>query len=274
MMAMKRFSFLGFALCWAVAASAQVHIHSIDELNRKAVATLNSHAGLTERSNLEPDFRTFVTLSDKELGQQMLDYGRIKRLRDGRYLLFYQPLKHGYHIYLSFSDDAIHWSRGVRIFEGYKFTNGDGEEDTMKYATADAVELENGDILCFCIFHSDKHYARHLDEFGLCMKRSTDGGKTWGEEKVLHRTVDWEPYPMQLESSGEILVSLRIPTGTGIPILRVAACCALRMAERPGRCRNRPPARGARRPFPDSGRWERRASLPIPPAPSLRTRCR
>lgn len=206
MMAMKRFSLLGFALCWAVAASAQVHIHSIDELNRKAVATLNSHAGLTERSNLEPDFRTFVTLSDKELGQQMLDYGRIKRLRDGRYLLFYQPLKHGYHIYLSFSDDAIHWSRGVRIFEGYKFTNGDGEEDTMKYATADAVELENGDILCFCIFHSDKHYARHLDEFGLCMKRSTDGGKTWGEEKVLHRTVDWEPYPMQLESSGEILV--------------------------------------------------------------------
>lgn len=201
---MKRFFLLTAALFWALGASAQLHIHSIDELNRTA-ETLNSHAGVTERSNLEPDLRTFITLGEKELGQQMLDYGRIKRLRDGRYLLFYQPLMHGYHIYLSFSDDAIHWSRGVRIFEGYKFTNGYGEDDIMKYATADAVELENGDILCFCIFHSNKHYAEQLDEFGLCMKRSTDGGKTWGEEKVLHRTVDWEPYPMQL-ANGEILV--------------------------------------------------------------------
>lgn len=201
---MKRLTALLCGILPVLALSAQTHIHSIEELNGGKVE-INSHAGDTWRSNAEPDFRTIVTLGEKELGQQMLDYPRIKRLRDGSYIMFYQPLKHGYHVYVSFSQDAINWSKGERVFEGYKFTNGDGEEDIWKYATADALQLENGDILCFCIFHSNKHYAKHLNEFGLCMKRSSDGGHTWGEEKILHRTVDWEPYPIQREN-GEILV--------------------------------------------------------------------
>ena len=84
-------------LACAAALSAQVHIHSIEELNTES-GPLNSHAGLTSRSSLEPDFRTRVTLDENILGQQMLDYGRIKRLQDGSYILFYQPLKHGYQI--------------------------------------------------------------------------------------------------------------------------------------------------------------------------------
>ena len=212
------------ALLLTAGLDAQVHIHSIDELNRNS-GPLNSHAGLTGRSSLEPDLRTRVTLDEKILGQQMLDYGRIKRLQDGSYILFYQPLKHGYHIYCSRSSDGINWSRGVRIFEGHKFINGDGEEDDHKYATADAVQLANGDILVFCIFHSGKHYGRHLNEFGLCMKRSSDGGRTWSEEQILHHTVDWEPYPMVLDD-GEILVFFTDsdhdwkPASVGCSILR------------------------------------------------------
>jgi len=202
-----------------------VNIHSITDFNKSKRDAINSHAGLTQRSSLEVDFRTMVTLGEKELGQQMLDYGRIKRLRNGEYLLFYQPLKHGYHIYLSRSSDGMNWTKGERIFVGHKFTNGDGEEDDWKYATADALELQNGDILVFCIFHSQKHYGRHLNEFGLSMKRSTDGGFTWGEEKVLYNTVNWEPYPMQLPD-GEILVFFTDsdhdwkPNSSGSSILR------------------------------------------------------
>ncbi|MBO4447848.1 MAG: exo-alpha-sialidase [Bacteroidales bacterium] len=202
-MGVRFFSILCCLLTVQIAAG-QTQIHSIDELNGSS-DVINSHAGDTYRSNVEVDLRTVRSLGENELGQQMLDYPRVKRLRDGSYIMFYQPLKHGYHVYISFSDDAVNWSKGVRVFEGYKFINGDGEQDIWKYATADALQLDNGDILCFCIFHSDKHYARHLDEFGICMKRSSDGGHTWSEEKILHRTVDWEPYPIQLED-GEILV--------------------------------------------------------------------
>lgn len=190
------------SLFCAVSMQAQTRIHSIEELNGVPgdIATCDA-----SRSSLENNYRTSVVLDETVLGQQMLDYARIKRLRDGSYILFYQPLMHGYHIYCSFSDDCIHWTRGQRIFEGGKFINGDGEEDVHKYATADAVQLENGDILCFCIFLSQKHYGKHLEEFGLCMKRSTDGGHSWGPEQILHTSVDWEPYPMVLPS-GEILV--------------------------------------------------------------------
>ena len=214
---------LTLALMCAVAASAQTHIHSISELNDGPESS-SVHADYS-RSCLEVDYRTSVTLDASVLGQQMLDYGRIKRLQDGSYILFYQPLKHGYHIYVSFSDDCIHWSKGQRVFEGGKFINGDGEEDDHKYATADAVQLENGDILCFCIFHSGKHYGKHLDEFGLCMKRSSDGGHTWGPEQILHTSVDWEPYPMVLDN-GEILVFFTdsdwdwAPNSSGCSLLR------------------------------------------------------
>lgn len=221
---MKRLTAILLGILPALASSAQTHIHSIDELNRGKVE-INSHAGDTWRSNAEPDLRTIVTLGEKELGQQMLDYPRVKRLRDGSYIMFYQPLMHGYHVYISFSQDAIHWTKGQRVFEGYKFINGDGEEDIWKYATADAIQLENGEILCFCIFHSNKYYGKHLNEFGLCMKRSSDGGHTWSEEQVLHHTIDWEPYPIQREN-GELLVFFTdsdwdwSPNSSGSSILR------------------------------------------------------
>lgn len=208
----------------ATTAFAQVHIHSISELNSER-ESLNSHAGETSRSSLEMDYRTLVTMDENMLGQQMLDYGRVKKLQDGSYILFYQPLKHGYHIYCSHSSDGLQWTKGVRVFEGHKFINADGEEDDFKYATADAVQLSNGDILVFCIFHSQNHYGRNLNEFGLCFKRSSDGGYTWSEETVLHNTVDWEPFPMVLDD-GEILVFFTdsdhdwSPNSSGCSLLR------------------------------------------------------
>ena len=138
----------GLLCCWSL--MAQQHIHSISELNQGA-PTVNSHEGETDYSSLEVDYRTSIVLDDQILGQQMLDYARIKRLQDGSYIMFYQPLRVGYHIYCSFSDDLIHWTKGQRVFEGRKFVNADGEQDNWKYATADAVQLKNGDLLCFCI---------------------------------------------------------------------------------------------------------------------------
>lgn len=166
-----------------------------------------------------------MELTERELGQHMLDYGRVKRLQDGTYVMFYQSLRVGYHVYVSFSNDCLTWTKGQRVFEGHEMVNGFGEADIHKYATADAVQLANGDLLVFCIFRSEKHYARHLDEFGVAFKRSTDGGHSWSEEHILYNTVNWEPYPMQLED-GEILVFFTdsdwdwSPNSSGSSILR------------------------------------------------------
>ena len=57
------------------------------------------------------------------------------------------------------------------------------------------------------------------------MKRSSDGGHTWGPEQVLHTSVDWEPYPMVLPD-GEILVFFTdsdwdwAPNSSGCSLLR------------------------------------------------------
>lgn len=225
----KSLCVLGLATAICITVSAQNSIHSIGELNSGRgpwdASELNSHVADISRSTLEPDFRTFRTLSEKELGQQMLDYGRIKRLQDGTYVLFYQSLRVGYHIYVSFSRDLLEWTPGLRVFEGREFINPEGEKDHWKYATADAVQLKNGDILVFCIFHANNHYGRHLDQFGVCFKRSSDGGHTWSEEQVLYNTVNWEPYPMVLDD-GEILVFFTDsdwdwnPNSSGTSILR------------------------------------------------------
>jgi len=180
----------------------EIHIHSIDELNRET--EVDDHLK-ENRYRLERDYRTMVNLGKDELGHPKLHYPRIKQLKDGSFIMFYQSSRIGLHCYCAFSKDGISWEQGGRVFEAHKITNSGGEPDTKAYSTVDAVVLDNGDILAFVAFRAVKGYKRFPQDDGLSMKRSTDGGRTWGEERVLYKTIVWEPYALQLPS-GEVQV--------------------------------------------------------------------
>lgn len=198
------------------------HIHSIYELNRE----YDTDTHLKEvRYRLEPDFRTRLDLGEKELGFKKLHYPRIKQLKDGSYILFYQSSRIGFHCYCAFSKDGLTWERGPRVFEGHPIVNSGGEKDSRGYSTVDAVVLDNGDILAFVSYRAVKGYTRFPQDDGLSMKRSTDGGRTWSEEKEIYKSITWEPYAMQLPS-GEVQVYFTDsdhdwnPASSGVTMLR------------------------------------------------------
>ena len=216
-------SIIAFLFFSASLATAQkVHICSVDELNRNS--GIDTHLK-ENRYKLEPDFRTIVELGEEQLGHAKLHYPRIKKLKDGSYILFYQSSRIGVHCYCAFSKDGVNWERGGRVFEAYKIKNSGGEEDTRAYSTADAVVLDNGDILAFASFRAVHGYSRFPQDDGLCMRRSTDGGHSWGPVKDIYTTITWEPYAMQLPS-GEVQVYFTdsdhdwSPASSGVTLLR------------------------------------------------------
>jgi len=216
-------TFLLAILSFGVSSFAQrVHIHSIDELNRKS----GKDTHLKEnRYRLEPDFRTIVELGKDVLGFPKLHYPRIKKLKDGSYILFYQSSRIGYSCYCAYSKDGINWEKGGAVFKGHKIVNSAGEQNDRAYSTVDAVVLDNGDILAFVSYRAVKGYKRLIQDDGLSMKRSTDGGRTWGEEQILYTTITWEPYALQLPS-GEVQVYFTdsdhdwSPPSSGVTMLR------------------------------------------------------
>ena len=220
---MRKFLLCALCLLSGIALSGQkVHIHGIEELN----CDFGVDTHLREnRYRLEPDYRTIVELGEAELGHRNLHYPRIKKLSDGTYILFYQSSRIGVHCYCALSKDGINWTKGGRVFEAKKIINSGGEPDTRAYSTADAVVLDNGDILAFASYRAVKGYKRFPQDDGLSMRRSTDGGRTWGEVTDIYTSITWEPYAMQLPS-GEVQVYFTdsdhdwLPASSGVTMLR------------------------------------------------------
>ncbi|MBR1632666.1 MAG: exo-alpha-sialidase [Bacteroidales bacterium] len=182
-------------------------IASIQELNRHS-EEIDSHAGETTRSTLETDWRSTVILNEPELGYKYLDYPRIKTLPDGSYIMFYQSRdqqknKDHMGVFSAFSKDGRTWQRGPDVWSTIPVTDPEGCENTRYYATCDAIILQNGEMLAFAQFRLGEKSLKYRQTWGCAMKRSTDLGKTWGEETVLFRDRVWEPYAIQLPS-GEI----------------------------------------------------------------------
>ena len=199
-------------------------VASIEFLNKDKEA-LNSHRGETDRSALECDWRTMHILTEADLGVQCLDYPRIKMHPDEGYILFYQTERTGHSSYCAFSKDLEHWDALHPVWEKHASTDPDGNPDNVYYADADMVVAANGDMLVFGTRRLKGGGHKYLQQWGIVMKRSKDGGKIWGDEKLLYKTCVWEPYPIRLPS-GEIQVFFTDsdhdwdPTITGISLLR------------------------------------------------------
>ena len=177
--------------------AADIHIHSIDELNQKQHSP-DSHEGMIDRSTLEIDFRSQQLLGKDVLGVGTAHYPRLKKLADGTYIMFYNAKRASPDCLYITSTDLRNWSEPNSIFKS---------DDTYSYATCDAVVLSNGDILCCAAKRpfSWEAYKTNMDSSSLVIKRSSDNGKTWSEEKTVYNGMVWEPCLLELDT-GEIQI--------------------------------------------------------------------
>lgn len=177
-------------------------IHTQADMNR-APGTLNSHSGQEQWSSLEPIHR-YTRLhptaeflpGDLPEEQSRPFYPRIKKMEDGRYILFVQGGQTGSRVYSLVSDDYQRWYGRVRMVGPQKVVI-DGKEDWRRYTTADAVVMPGGEILAVLSFRADAGYSRGKG-CGLILMRSSDNGESWSKEQVIYEGPNWEPYLLRL----------------------------------------------------------------------------
>lgn len=169
---------------------------TIGELN-KTPHVINSHAGVERYSSLEAEQATYRIIPREELDiKSRPTYSRIKRMSNGEWLLLFQGAQIGSYIYYSISSDLETWSYRKALFSAYYVEHEQGK-DHRRFSTADAVVLQNGDILVACSYRANKGYRNDID-CGIMLRRSSDNGKTWSKEEIIYRGANWEPYLLQL----------------------------------------------------------------------------
>lgn len=180
-----------------ISAYGRNYLHTIKELNRTP-HTLNSHADCEKRSSLEMDFSSMHILSNEELDKRgPAIYPRIKQMKNGDWLLLFQGYRIGSYIYYCISkNEGKSWNYRKVLFRPYAVTTSRGE-DQRRFSTADAVVLQNGDILVVCSYRANKGYRYGVD-CGLMLRRSSDNGKSWSDEEIIYKGTNWEPFLLQL----------------------------------------------------------------------------
>ena len=177
-----------------------VHLHVVEDFSC-VTEPLNSHAGQEASSVLEPMYdyvqvlqNEFLTaiIPDSATEQKSAVYPRVKKMADGRYIMFYQGGRVASRILYSFSDDLKSWTEPVILWKPYQVTTSEGK-DTRRFTTADAVVLPDGDLIVVCSYRASKGYKNGID-CGLVLKRSCDNGATWSSQKVIYEGPNWEPY--------------------------------------------------------------------------------
>ena len=174
-----------------------VRLHTVMEMNQEPLV-LNSHAGEELSAVLQPMYGYYSTLPHENLtpgapeDQSLAIYPRVKRMADGRYILFYHGGQFGSRIWCIVSEDFKTWSAPQLLYQPYK-VNG----DYRRFVNPDAVVLPGGDLLMVCSYRATNGYNGGLD-CGLSFRRSTDSGKTWSEPWNLEIGPNWEPYLLVL----------------------------------------------------------------------------
>ncbi len=178
-------------------------LHSIHELNCET-GWLDSHSDVTDISTLEIDYRRSYKINNAEFIEEgCLWYPRIKKLSNGRYILFFQDGRWGPNVYYTRSDNGIDWDKPTLLFESHP--TGTDNIYQRNYATCDAIELSNGDIVVGAIFHAVKKNDSspspsrwNMSEKGIVTKISHDKGDSWSEQQLVYHGRCWEPSFLQL----------------------------------------------------------------------------
>ena len=179
-----------------------VRLNVASEMMQSAASSLNSHAEEEQWSRLQPMYGTYIVLPHKWLlgdvpeDQNFANYPRIKKMADGKYIMFYHGGQYGSRIWSVSSPDLKTWSTPVMHYSPVRVTV-DGEDDWRRFVNMDAVVLRSGDILAVCSYRAAGHYGEGKDG-GLMLIRSSDNGKTWTEPQKIYDGVNWEAYLLEL----------------------------------------------------------------------------
>lgn len=179
-------------------------LHTISELNTE-VQTPDSHKDLSAFSSVELNFREYTEITPTALLTSSATYPRVKQMANGEYILFYQNGQIGSNIYYTTSADTLNWEKANVLFKLRAAENINGTQDSVRYSTCDAVVLSNGDILAVASFRYNLGYALDASQGGLALRRSSDNGKTWSEEKIIYTGINWEPYITETQD-GEVQI--------------------------------------------------------------------
>ncbi|MBQ8839254.1 MAG: hypothetical protein IJ005_08045 [Bacteroidales bacterium] len=168
-------------------------------------ANHSSHAGEEQWSVLQPMHKYFQIIPHAELltglpssasDQKFVCYPRVKKMADGRYIMFYHGGRLGSRIWCTTSDDFINWDEPVMLFAPVRKTVN-GIEDIERYVNMDAAVLPSGEILAVCSYRATKNYKYGIGS-GLLLIRSTDNGQTWSKPVQICDVCNWEPYLLVL----------------------------------------------------------------------------
>lgn len=193
------------------------HITPVNELNQ-GIPVINSHADITSRSSLKMNYRMYATPST-EVKATYPRYPRVKRMKNGNYILFYHNGSANSNIGsgcdYAVSNDMKQWEHKGKLFEKYSITDSKGNKNERRYANCDGLVLSNGDVLSVASFRADKGYRDLPKDAGIELKRSTDNGITWSKPIEIYQGVNWEPYLLELPS-GELHCYFTDSSRTGL----------------------------------------------------------
>ena len=193
-----------------VPSNANSKPFSIKQLN--SISENNSHvADDIETASLERNYRESLELTSESTGYFRYDYAyypRIKKVKDDLYLLLSMYGQIGTTLYYCTSEDAINWSAPAFLYRSidgdltYSGGSLDGVVDKYCAVNADAVVLDNGDIMCVYFMRPNKSQGRieYPELSGIFVVRGTvgeDNKITFGEHKKVYTGTGWEPFIRQ-----------------------------------------------------------------------------
>ena len=62
-----------------------------------------------------------------------------------------------------------------------------GQSDERSYSNADALVLQNGELMVVASFRAKNHFRKDNAYNGIMMRKSSDNGQTWSDEQVIYR---------------------------------------------------------------------------------------
>ncbi|MBE6679064.1 MAG: hypothetical protein E7598_00920 [Ruminococcaceae bacterium] len=212
---MKRFIYFTAALVLLAlfsmtAFGAEKNVLTVKDLNTEHEKA--SHVSDDfNTSSVELNYREIVDLNSPKTSYKRYDnafYPRIKQLRDDLYILFFMGGQTGPHLYYTLSKDGVTWDNPEPFHatnDDKKFVHTDGplagKNDSMIGCNADAIILDNGDILCIYYERPSiayaENYAPYWDMNGIFMVRGKldeNDKVVWGEHTKIYTGTGWEPY--------------------------------------------------------------------------------
>ena len=194
-----------------VSGASDKKVLTIKDLN-KSVETASHVNDDIKATSVEVNYRELVDLNSAKTTYTRYDnafYPRIKQIRDDLFILFFMGGQTGPHLYWTLSSDGINWDAPEVLHnsnnadKNFVYTQGplEGKKDRLIGCNADAIVLDNGEILC--VYYErpsdgyDEYWQSYWDLNGIFIVRGRvdENDKiVWGEHKKIYTGSGWEPY--------------------------------------------------------------------------------